>query len=1301
MEIFAEALVWRDLSVRAAFLDEACGREGALRRRIEELLRSHQALGDFMAEPAAKPARLNTSVPLVESPGTIIGRYKLLRQIGEGGMGVVYLAEQEEPVKRRVALKIIKLGMDTRQVVALFEAERQALALMDHPNIAKVLVGGATETGRPFFVMELVQGTSITEFCRHHMLSAKDRLKLFIQVCQAIQSAHQKGVIHRDIKPSNVLVTMHDGKPVPKVIDFGIAKAINQRLTEKTLFMHDGKLIGTPAYMIPEQVELAGQDADTRADIYSLGALLYELLTGTTPFPEKRLRGLRLGEMQRLIRQEEPERPSIRLRALVNETKAAVAGSGRGLELPSRLLKGDLDWIVMKCLEKDRARRYETASALARDIQRHLEHETVAACPPSLGYRLRKTARRYRLAFTVAAVVAFALVAGTGVSTWMALIASQARIEAEAAQKEAERARVKEVLIRREAESQLYAAKMNLAEQAWNQNNLDRLRQLLEETGTFPNRGFEWYYWQRKAHAELMTLRGHLSEVVAAAFSPEGRRILTGSEDGTAKVWETAGGKVLLTLQGHSRAISSAAFSPDGRRIVTGCEDGTAKVWEAANGSELLTLHGHTDRIRSAAFSPDGGRIVTGSFDGTAKVWDSLSGRELLTLKGHTNRVNSAAFSPEGRLIVTGGEDSMAKVWEAAGGRELLSLRGHNRAVNSAAFSPDGRRIVTGSDDGTAKVWEAASGRELRTLKADGGAIATVAFSPDGGRIATGGEDRTANVWKVAGGQEQITLRGHGMPIKSVAFSPDGRRLVTASRDGTAKLWDLGGGEEPFPLKAHRRAIRSVVLSPDNRRLVTCPADQIATAWDTATGKKLFTLDGHSALLLSAAFSSDGRRIATCSDDGTAKVWEAASGGCLVTLNGHGSGVRTVAFSPDGRRIVTGSTDQTAAVWETATGIKLFALRGHQDAVTSAAFSSDGGRIVTGSWDKTVKIWDAADGRELLTLHDAHRIYSTALSPDDRLIATGGDNYAATVWEVGSATPLFSLRGHDAVISSVAFSMDGKRIVTGSSDRSAKVWETSSGRELLSLKWDAAGINSVVFSPDGGEIVTGGADGTIERWPTARSGQVTAWQEEERAAAGELAALRRERAAGQERQKALRARDSIKHWLLLAPLPLPVGQRAAEALESAQIEREAWLRPKEGAGCLIRGMALNWRGVDLEDEVIDFNAILQRQTTWSAAYAVCYLRSESVRRGLQLLVGSDDASKIYLNGREVYKSTFTTGFVPEQGKAKDLDLTAGLNVLVFKVVNERGAWKGSVRIVDSQGNPVAGVRVTLDPNEKN
>jgi serine/threonine protein kinase len=411
-----------------AFLDQACGADAPLRARVEQLLQAQVQLGSF--HEVTPPSPTTDDGPAVaEGPGTVIGPYKLLQQIGEGGMGVVYMAEQEKPVRRRVALKIIKPGMDSRQVVARFEAERQALALMDHQNIAKVHDAGTTATGRPYFVMELVHGVPITQFCDDSQLTPRQRLALFVPVCQAIQHAHQKGIIHRDIKPSNVLVTMYDDRPVPKVIDFGVAKAIEQRLTEKTMFTQYGTLVGTFEYMSPEQAEMNAFGVDTRSDIYSLGVLLYELLTGTTPLERKRLREAALDELVRLIKEEEPPRPSVRLSSSGNLPGIAAARKTEPARL-SKLVRGEIDWIVMKCLDKDRTRRYEAASSLAKDLERYLHEEPVEACPPSAAYRLRKLTQRYRKPLITAAFFAVLLALGAVVSTWLAVRASLAEREA-------------------------------------------------------------------------------------------------------------------------------------------------------------------------------------------------------------------------------------------------------------------------------------------------------------------------------------------------------------------------------------------------------------------------------------------------------------------------------------------------------------------------------------------------------------------------------------------------------------------------------------------------------------------------------------------------------------------------------------------------------------------------------------------------------------------------------------------------------------------------------------------------------
>ena len=454
-KIFQSALERENPRERELFLEQACAGDLTLRANVSKLLAAHAkadrfftGVAELMREQDASPSsadaasvsggRCSPDIVSDEQTGALIRHYKILEKIGEGGCGVVYMAEQQEPIRRRVALKIIKLGMDTKSVIARFEQERQALALMDHPNIARVLDAGATETGRPYFVMELVRGVRITEYCDHNQLDTRQRLALFVQICRAIQHAHQKGVIHRDIKPSNILVTLHDGVPVPKVIDFGIAKATGEeRLTEKTLFTSYGYLIGTPAYMSPEQAEMSGLDVDTRSDIYSLGVLLYELLTGATPFDQKELLKSGLDQMRRTLQEKEPHRPSTKLNTLhgTELTRTALSRHTEPPKLRSQL-NGDLDWIVMKALEKDRSRRYETANGLAMDVERHLNNEPVIARPPSQFYRFQKLVHRNKVIFVAGAAVIAALIVGLGASTWLFLGERQARQRAVAAEQQ-------------------------------------------------------------------------------------------------------------------------------------------------------------------------------------------------------------------------------------------------------------------------------------------------------------------------------------------------------------------------------------------------------------------------------------------------------------------------------------------------------------------------------------------------------------------------------------------------------------------------------------------------------------------------------------------------------------------------------------------------------------------------------------------------------------------------------------------------------------------------------------------------
>jgi eukaryotic-like serine/threonine-protein kinase len=647
-DIFIAALQKEDAANRQAFLEEACRGDDALRRGVQALLGAHERAGRFL-EPPALAATLDG--PAGERPGAAVGAYKLLEQIGEGGFGVVFLAEQQRPVRRKVALKVVKPGMDSRQVVARFEAERQALALMDHPHIAKVLDGGATPEGRPYFVMELVRGTPITNFCDQNCLSVRDRLGLFVSVCQAVQHAHQKGVIHRDLKPSNVLVSRHDTTPVVKVIDFGVAKALGQELTDKTLFTGVAQMVGTPLYMSPEQAGMSDLDVDTRSDIYSLGVLLYELLTGTTPFDKQRLRAAGYDEIRRIIREEEPARPSARVSTL-GQAAATLSASRRtdpqGLR---RLFRGELDWIVMKALEKDRNRRYESVGGLAADVQRYLRDEPVQACPPSAWYRVRKFARRNRRALITVSVLALAALVGVGALAVSTVLVWKANKSVREANQDLTESRDRE---RREANFH----RITLAHHALSADDLGRALKLL---GECPEdlRGWEWHYLMRLCKSEPVILRDSTA-VFGVALSPDGKRIASAGKDGTVKIWDTKTSRVILKFTAHEKWACGVAFHPDGRHLASTGADRLVKVWDLSAPQEPV-FQGPCDAIRRAggaahtvAFRPPDGRYLTAGSEQKVRVWDWKDRRLRHTLPGPEYHSIPVAFTRDGQRLATG-----------------------------------------------------------------------------------------------------------------------------------------------------------------------------------------------------------------------------------------------------------------------------------------------------------------------------------------------------------------------------------------------------------------------------------------------------------------------------------------------------------------------------------------------------------------------------------------------------------------------------------------------------------------------
>jgi len=1032
---------------------------------------------------------------LIEGPGMRIGRYELLSLIGEGGMGLVYQAEQKEPVKRRVALKIIKPGMDSRKVIARFEAERQTLALLEHPNIAHVFDAGTTETGRPYFVMEYVEGKSITKYCDEHKLSVEQRLELFQQVCEGVHHAHQKGIIHRDIKPSNILVFVQDDKPVPKIIDFGIAKAITQPLTEKTSYTEQGQLLGTPEYMSPEQAEMAYQDVDTRSDIYSLGVLLYELLTGATPFDAKRLREGGIDHIQQVICQEEPRTPSAQLTSLGDKAKEVAERRRTQIITLTRRLHRELEWIPMKAMRKDRTRRYRSASELADDIQNYLTGTPLIAGPESAIYRTRKFVRKHAGSVATAALLLVVIVLGLVASIVMGCRAERARQQEAAARKQVEQALARAENAEKSAREQrslaeklaedyrrsLYFNRIALANVTYRDGSIHRVRELLEECPR-DLRGWEWYHLNHISDRSRMTLGGHTDNVWGVSFSADGKWIASGSFDKTVKVWDAKSGTELMTLRGHEDRVGPVSFSPDGTKIASGSKDRTIRLWDMATGEELMKLNGHDTEVHSVEFSPNGKRILSDIGGKTVKVWDLATGKELLTLRGHEAKILSAVFSPDSKHIASGGKDNTVKVWDASNGHEVMTLRGHEGDVSSVIFSADGKRIISGSLDNTIKIWDASTGDELMTLGGHKDRVWDVAIAPDGRQLVSAGRDEAIKVWDASNGTELMTLRGHSDQVYSVSFSPDGKRIISSGGDKVVKIWDMPVDNKLMKV-SNETSI--VCFSADWQRVVSGDRGGRIRIWDRSTGTELMTLHGPKGDMISdVRFSPDGKRLFS-SQIRKGTIWDTTTGAEIVSFRAN-AGYVYAAFSPDGKYIASwvaeywdeGQDDNTIMLRDAETDKEIMAFEGHGGELWGVVFSSDSKRLASCDSAKTVKIWDVESGKDIMTLKHNGGTFSIAFSPDGRRIASGGSDADNTIrlWDADTGTEIMALKGHYRGIGTLIFSPNGKRLISGSRDDTVKLWDVSTGTEVMSFRANA-GYVYAAFSPDGKTIAIAKAGG--------------------------------------------------------------------------------------------------------------------------------------------------------------------------------------------------------------------------------
>ena len=1016
--------------------------------------------------------------------------FQMLDEIGRGGTGVVYRARHLR-LNRPVALKMLLSGNHASPAeLARFRVEAETIARLQHPNIVQIHEVGEFE-GLPYIALEYLDGGTLDARLKRtdaHIADSRAVASFVKTLALAVQYAHERGVIHRDLKPANVLLANPEPEPptkgsipsasslvhylsfVPKISDFGMAKW----LADGHSLTRTGAIAGTPSYMAPEQARGNQEAIGAAVDIYGLGAILYQLLTGRPPFEAASPL-----ETIRQVCELMPEKPS----AL------------------GRIVPRDLETICLKCLEKSPGDRYTSAGALAEDLGRFMDGRAILARPVGALERAWQWCGRNSLLASLMASALVALLLGIGVSSYFAVKASGEAVTARYEQSRAE-------TMAHRARAQAYGSDMLVAQRAWEDNLTSQFDDLLDRqrpanTGNVDVRGFEWRYWRRRAaEASISTIVGrHASAVNKTCFSPDGKCLASAGSDGTVKVWDVGANKQLLSFDKHRGAVLCVCFSPNGEWIASGGADHKVLVWDAVSARVILTLQGHNAAISSVAFSSDGARIATASVDGTAKVWDVGTGQQKLSLVGHTGLVSWVCFSPDGNSLATASADQSVRLWDSSTGHEQRALRGHATQVNGVCFSPDGKCLASCGVHSVC-VWSLESGAALLSFPVSAGGANSVSFSPKGDFLATASSDQSLTVWDAGSGQPFLTVRGHSAQVANACFSPDGNCLASASYDQTVRTWDLSAAKQRLRWAGHQSQVSSLAASPDGHWLASAGGDWDGRAFRYVRGELfLWNADSSAAPprivrqadgVTCVAFSPDGNWLACGAGDwdetnkrsrsGQVQLWDPGRMSKRDTLFGHSGAVLALAFSPDSQWLASGGMTGDVLVRRLPGGEMSRVLLGLTKAVTTIAISPDGCLLAAGGFDALVKVWDLSQGTLIATLPATAGASCAAFSPDGVQLAVASYTNDCVLYDVASWHEKRRLRGHLGSVTRVVFSPDGQRLATSSEDGTVRLWDAESGQQTLVLRGHSDIVRSVTFSSDGNRLFSGGWDRSIRIW---------------------------------------------------------------------------------------------------------------------------------------------------------------------------------------------------------------------------